>query len=420
MGIGEMDQIRQTVEASSLEKCKEILWNRYGKNYRIIDYRTDTRKGFLHLREHPVTVVTYTETHPQNFNPEYVITSEREEDRDQRSREQILQNNNSILINSQLNQISQLKDGINSSVQQIAEMKEELSRKLQEISSGSGDKHPTIKHIEELLSQNDFSYDFINYIKEKINKEFSLDQLKDSELVERYVVDWIGESISVTQKKVFRPPHVFIIVGPTGVGKTTTLVKLAAQYIKNYVVEHNGEKPQLCFITTDSMRVGAMEQLERWGSHLSTSVYKAERPEDLKMLYDQHRDRVDAVFIDTSGYSPNDSTHIAMVKEVLNVPGMNPDIYLAVMASTKTRDLQNIMQNYELFGYKSVIITKCDESSQFGNIISVLAEKHKEAAYLTHGQIASRDITEASVIEFLKRLEGFRIDRVHIENRFGE
>ncbi len=415
-----MEQIRQTVEASSLEKCKEILWNRYGKNYKIIDYRTDTRKGFLHLREHPVTVVTYTETHPQNFTPEYVITSEREEYRDQKSREQILQNNNSILINSQLNQITQMKDSVVNSVQQISELKDELTRKIQEISAGAGDKHPTIKHIEELLSQNDFSYDFINSINEKINKEFSLDQLKDAELVERYVVDWIGEEICIAPKKVFRPPHVFIIVGPTGVGKTTTLVKLAAQFIKSYVPEHNGEKPRLCFITTDSMRVGALEQLERWGSHLNSPVYKAERPEDLKTLYDQYRNDVDAVFIDTSGYSPNDATHIAQVKEVLSVQGMNPDIYLAVMASTKTRDLQNIMQNYELFGYKSVIITKCDESGQFGNVISVLSEKHKEVAYLTHGQVAARDITEASVVEFLKRLEGFKIDRVHIENKFGE
>ena len=107
------------------------------------------------------------------------------------------------------------------------------------------------------------------------------------------------------------------------------------------------------------------------------------------------------------------------MKLLLDVPNMNPDIYLAATASTKSRDLMNIMQNYEPFGYKSVIITKCDESEQFGNVISVLYEKHKSISYITDGQVASRNISRANVIEFLKRLENFKIDRVHIEDKFG-
>jgi len=99
---------------------------------------------------------------------------------------------------------------------------------------------------------------------------------------------------------------------------------------------------------------------------------------------------------------------------------MNPDIYLAFMAGAKARDQQNIMQNYEPFGYKSVIVTKCDESEQFGNVISVLYDKHKSISYITHGQVASRDITKASVVDFLKRLEGFKVDRIHIEDKFGD
>ena len=99
---------------------------------------------------------------------------------------------------------------------------------------------------------------------------------------------------------------------------------------------------------------------------------------------------------------------------------MNPDIYLTVMASTKVRDLQNIMQNYEPFGYSSVIVTKCDESEQLGNVISVLHEKHKSVSYVTHGQVASRDIDKADVVNFLIRLENFKVDRVHIEDKFGE
>ena len=104
---------------------------------------------------------------------------------------------------------------------------------------------------------------------------------------------------------------------------------------------------------------------------------------------------------------------------MLDVRGLNPDVYLAVMASTKGRDLKKIMQNYEPFGYQSVIITKCDESDQYGNVISVLSERHKSVSYLTDGQNVSKTLSRASVVDFLIRLENFKIDRTHIEDKFG-
>ena len=105
---------------------------------------------------------------------------------------------------------------------------------------------------------------------------------------------------------------------------------------------------------------------------------------------------------------------------MLSVQGMNPDVYLTVTASTKARDLNTIMQNYEPFGYQSVIITKCDESEQYGNVISVLHERHKSISYITNGQKITQTIAKADVVEFLKRLEGFAIDRVHIEDKFNK
>ena len=160
--------------------------------------------------------------------------------------------------------------------------------------------------------------------------------------------------------------------------------------------------------------------MERWGKHLHYPVYKVEKTNDLKQIYENVKNNVDAIFIDTSGFSPNDATHIAKMKLLLEVPGLNPDVYLTMTASTKTKDLLNIMQNYEPFGYKSVIITKCDESEQFGNVISALHEKHKSISFITNGQVAARDIEEANIVDFLIRLKDFRVDRIHIEDRFGE
>ena len=140
----------------------------------------------------------------------------------------------------------------------------------------------------------------------------------------------------------------------------------------------------------------------------------------MKKLYDEKRENLDAIFIDTSGYSPNDTENIGKMKAVLDVRGMKPDIHLAVAASTKATDLANIMQNYEQFGYNSVIVTKCDESKQYGNIISVLHEKNKKISYIADGQKVVRDIHRADVVQFLIRLSGFDVDRVHIEDEFGE
>ena len=398
------DEIEQKITGSTFEECKEKLFNLYGKNFRITNKVVDFRPGgFLYLKKKPVTIVSYVVPHQKSFNESYS-----EEEQLARNREAILQQAGNVTNVMVTRTLEEFKNDITSQLKQ-----------MQQMSAASQDKHESIKKIEEMLEQNEFSLSYINMIEEKIRNDFSLEQLDNFELVERRVVDWIGESITIAKETAFRPPHVFIIVGPTGVGKTTTLVKLAAQFVKAFAAEHNGQRPAICFITTDTMRVGAMEQLERWGKHMDSHVYKAEHTEDLKTLYDDNRANMDAIFIDTSGFSPNDATHIAQMKLLLEVPGMNPDIYLALMAGTKTRDLQNIMQNYEPFGYKSVIVTKCDESEQFGNVISVMYDKHKAVSYITHGQVASRDITKANVVDFLTKLENFKIDRIHIEDKFG-
>ena len=408
------DEVEQQITGRTYEECKEKLFNTYGKDFRITNKVTDWRPGgFLHLGKKPVTVVSYIVNHQKSYSPDggrsYYQDKVSESEQLARNRDAILQQNNNVIVNKQITEVTK----------SIEQLRDEMSKQLQHIAVSAQDKHESIQRIEDMLEQNEFSFSYIKMIEEKIRNDFSLEQLDNFELVERRVVDWIGESISLAKDSVYRPPHVYIIVGPTGVGKTTTLVKLAAQFVKEYANEHEGKRPAICFITTDTMRVGAMEQLERWGKHMGSRVYKAERAEDLKVLYDDNRANMDAIFIDTSGFSPNDATHIAQMKMLLEVPGMNPDIYLAFTAGTKARDLQNIMQNYEPFGYKSVIVTKCDESEQFGNVISVLYDKHKSISYITHGQVASRDITKANVVDFLIRLENFKVDRIHIEDKFG-
>ena len=414
------DEDVRTIRVKNLEEARDKLYRDYGKNYSIKDKRTVPHSGFLGLFQKDMLEVSYT-VGSRSLNSTSDIkrhderasqsASPKEPSVDENSQKQVfVQNRDALLVSTQFGALSK----------QIEHLSQQINANMQ----GSSDLHPTIRRIQELLFQNEFTYSYIQEMTEKIRATFPLEQLENFSLVERSVIDWIGETITIVPQKVFRKPHVVIVIGPTGVGKTTTLVKMATQFyidevekakernIQNYI-------PRFCFITTDTMRVGALEQLKNYGEILSKDVLKAQTQEDVQMIFEEYKDVEDAIFIDTCGYGPNDATHIADLKTTLSVQGLNADIYLAVAASTKPSDLNNIMQNYEPFGYQSVIITKCDESLRYGNIISVLHEKNKKISLVTNGQKIRRTILSPTVIGFLKRLDGFSIDRIHLEDKFG-
>ena len=408
-----------TIRAKNIEEARAQLWNEYGNDYSIISKRSIPQTGLWGLiRQKEIIEVSYivknrnSAVPPQTdrlFAPSVDETGIAKDDDFLRNRDEILKKNTGSVENAVVStQISNLS-------KQIEELAERV--KSGTVVAGS-DIHPSIQRIQELLGDNEFTFGYIQEITDKLKKTFPWDDLEDFSKVQRAVVDWIGESISIAPEKVHRKPHVVILVGPTGVGKTTTLVKLATMFRR--AAKKNNKTLNFCFITTDTMRVGAMEQLSRFGEVIGKNVLKAQTNEDVQKLYEEYKDYSDAIFIDTGGYGPNDAQHLADMKTMLSVQGMNPDVYLTVTASTKARDLNTIMQNYEPFGYQSVIITKCDESEQYGNVISVLHERHKSISYITNGQKITQTIAKADVVEFLKRLEGFAIDRVHIEDKFNK
>lgn len=408
----------QTIYAKSMQDAKEKLYRKYQNDYEIINKKQVLKSRWGGLLNEEGVEVTYIVKHRENPLPSYAS----DVDSFMRNKDSFLRSMAMQSLDPSLNapaassvSNSQATAQLNEIKKSIEELKNSFSQAKTASVSGN-ETHPSIEMIQNLLADNDFSIPYCRHITDKL-KSLSLEQLEDTDYVQRAVIDWIGESINITPEKVHRKPHVVIIVGPTGVGKTTTLVKLAAQYVMS--AKKQERKVELCFITTDTMRVGAQEQLSKFGTLFNLQVLKAENASDVQKIYEDVKDHVDAIFIDTSGYSPNDSAHIGAMKETLDVPGMNPDVYLAVMASTKSRDLINIMRNYEPFGYNSVIITKCDESNQYGNVISVVWEKNKNISYLTTGQKAAGCIEKANVFYFLIRMMGFKVDRIHIEDKFG-
>ena len=400
----------------TLDECKAKLFEKFNNEYTIRGKRTMLKGGFLGIGQKEVVEVSYTvdrEDDVQKTAAQAGRLSVRD-GTDALDAAAAFNKTKDELLRAA--QITAFNTAMNA---RMTQMEDTISKQLKTIAFAASEKHPSIKKIEELLEENEFTFSYINEITEKLQSNFTLDALDDFKAVERKVVDWIGKTISIAPEKIQRPPHVVVIVGPTGVGKTTTLVKLATKMVSEAKREER-RIPSFAFITTDTMRVGAYEQLASYSTIFETELEKAETVEDLKKLYDEKRENFDAIFIDTSGYSPNDTENIGKMKAVLDVRGMKPDIHLAVAASTKATDLANIMQNYEQFGYNSVIVTKCDESKQYGNVISVLHEKNKKISYIADGQKVVRDIHRADVVQFLIRLSGFDVDRVHIEDEFGE
>ena len=402
MSIDKDDEPVRFVERPTLRECREYLRERYGDGYTLGEHKIVLRGGIFGFFQKEMIHAEYYVNEPRAaVRPERAPEEPREVER----------------VNS--SDYAALQFAMVEQMEELKKLQNNLGSKIDSMAAAQADgKHPAIQRIEELLAENEFTPSYIKGICERVREHFSLDELGDFDSVERTVVDWIGQSIAIAPKTYRKCPHVIVLVGPTGVGKTTTVAKIAANLILD--ARHNKMPPvRVRMITVDRTRVGAEEQLRRYGEIMDIAVDKAESTDDLRTIFDEYKDSLDALIIDTSGYSPNDHENIAKMRALFDVPGLNPDVYLTVAASTKPRDLVSIMQHYEQFDISSVIVTKCDETASFGNVLSVLAEKRKAIAYITDGQKVPRNIARASPVFFLTRLRDFRIDRVHIDDTFA-
>jgi flagellar biosynthesis protein FlhF len=295
---------------------------------------------------------------------------------------------------------------------------EEIKGKIDANASAQGEEHPSLGRIREVLDLNDFSPAFSGRILDRMKKECSLGELSDYDTLQDTVLEWIGEGIALyREEKARRPPRIMVLVGPTGVGKTTTIAKLAAIFGIG-----NSEIPPLSvrLITIDAFRIGARQQIEAYGNIMGLPVSYVEDHHDLKKTIALYAEGVDLILIDTIGKSPRDAMKLGEMKQLLDACGSRAEVHLALAATTKSSDLKEILRQFEPFNYRSVIITKLDETIRVGNVISVLADMGKSLSYITTGQKVPQDIKKATVVHFLTNLEGFRVNRAKIEKRFPE
>lgn len=380
-----------TEQAYSHREALEKIRQKYGDQAKILTHRTIRIGGFLGLfAKEGVEITGYV----ANELPKKKVLDLEEEKKKILSAVQVAPKTPDVSLKEVLKEVQAIKE----------KLEAPPSRKLE--------SHPTIQRIEELLKENDFTESYIRRLVERMKKEFSLEQLEDFDAVQDQVVEWIGESIRIYHEKDRITPIVFIVVGPTGVGKTTTIAKLAALY------GVSAARPnKVRIITIDNYRIAAKEQIETYGNIMGIPVACAESYTDLKKFLALYQD-VDRIFIDTIGKSPRDFVKLAEMKELLEAASGRATIHLAVSATTKAADILEIMGQFEPFGYSSVIITKLDETSRVGSIISTLAERGKAVSYFTDGQRVPQDIELATPVRLLMRLQSFRVQREILEKKF--
>jgi flagellar biosynthesis protein FlhF len=194
--------------------------------------------------------------------------------------------------------------------------------------------------------------------------------------------------------------RIVVLVGPTGVGKTTTIAKIAANAIR--------EKLKVELITIDGYRIGAKYQLEKYAEYMRTPVSGVEDNLELQKLIDLSD--ADLILIDTIGRSAADEINLVKMKQMLKIERYKPDYILTISSSVKPREVKRIFKNFSIFDYNSVIITKLDESETIGAVINESITYNKSIMYCTTGQRVPNDIEKATKINIMEKIKGLDIN----------
>lgn len=298
---------------------------------------------------------------------------------------------------------------------------EEIERKLENLSNilekklsveenkGNDIPETTIQNMESFkfmkmlyrtLLDNEVNEKYVNQILEEAEKMANSNSSVDKILSNVYqkMILKFGESgcISTEGKK----PKVIFFIGPTGVGKTTTIAKIASKY----KVE---EEKKVAFVTADTYRIAATEQLHIYANILEAPMSVVYSATDLNQAVEQYSD-YDLIFVDTAGFSYRNEEQRMDTKNLID--GLdkqyNKEVFLVLSATTKYRDLLEIVDSYRKITEYKLIFTKLDETTAYGNLLNLRLYSGAELSYVTNGQNVPDDIEEFNSQRIVKQLLG--------------
>ncbi|MCW7997269.1 flagellar biosynthesis protein FlhF [Clostridium sp. cpc1] len=263
-----------------------------------------------------------------------------------------------------------------------------------------------LKKIVKDIGKNEKSYEdenssLVNFFKdldleeefiEKIIKKVGdlEDNLGEREKIKRV----IENTIDIRSNSVGK---VTVLVGPTGVGKTTTIAKLAG---KLSLID----KKKVGLITIDTYRIGAVEQLKTYADIMNIPFKVVFSIKDMeKSIIDL--DYCDVILVDTTGRSSKNMMQISELRAFIEKI-KEKSVHLVINASTKNKDIETIIKGYTILEYENIIITKLDETSTYGSILTILDKGKKPISFITTGQDVPDDIKEGNKEEIAKIVLG--------------
>jgi flagellar biosynthesis protein FlhF len=232
-------------------------------------------------------------------------------------------------------------------------------------------------------------------VREQINKEDLLSMNLARILMSRIRV---GRPLS-ERLRIPNTPRMIGFVGPTGVGKTTTIAKIAAELVIN-------QRRPVVLATTDTYKIAAVEQLQTYANILRIPIEVCPTAEALESL-GASLDPDAVVLIDTAGFGPKDDRKLSELQHVLS--SIRVETHLCVAAQTRDKDLVDSVRRFRIFSPDYMVVTKLDETSSFGGIFNIAVRSQLPLSYFTMGQRVPEDMevaTKERVADLILNISG--------------
>ncbi len=259
--------------------------------------------------------------------------------------------------------------------------------KEQKNSASHEEMNENLKPYQELLKKNDFDDSDCEKMMKEMKNSLDGDDIKDKVKIEKTLRDLLKSKIVTAGPiKVGSRKKIIMFVGPTGVGKTTTLAKIGALLSLR-------EEKKVAFITIDTYRIAATEQLKKYAEIMNIPIHVVNDQKEFKSVID--KEKSDVILVDTSGRSHRNQLKISEIKSYADQVDYDFEKVLCVSAATKKADAESIFKSFEVLNCDSIIITKVDESSFVGNIVDIADKYNKPISYIANGQEVPNDIFAA-------------------------
>ncbi len=293
---------------------------------------------------------------------------------------------------------------------QIQEMKDMIATFIEHsLPSKGGDMFfntlpQSLKGLYSKMLENEVNEETVREIFGEFLKEIPKDdKLEDRDEIINKLLEHVSKRIPVSgpiEVNESKVPMVVVMVGPTGVGKTTTIAKLAAIYTLY-------ERKDVALVTADTYRIAAVEQLKTYGKIIGIPVEVVFTPQEIRQAVEEHMD-ADLILIDTAGRSQHDEMKMSELKAYIE--GAEPtETHLVLSATTKYKDLEDAVERFSCVPLDKFVFTKLDETTTFGNILNIVVKYKYPLSYITNGQNVPNDIEVADSMKIARGLLGMEV-----------